>query len=71
MRAYKNQIKNTEKMKERILNALGDDFMSTRTIATKIGYGDRMLHTQLYLNILEEEGKIVKQRGLFPKWTAC
>ena len=67
----KNWMLNTEKMKVRILKALGDDFLTTKQIAKRIGYTDKIFLTRLYLRELAYEGKIVKQNGYFPKWTAC
>ena len=67
----KNRIEHTEKMKVRILTVLGDDFLTTKAIATKIGYGDKIILTRIYLKQLENDGKIVHQFGHFPKWTAC
>jgi hypothetical protein len=67
----KNICEQTEKMKARILKVLGDEFMTTKTIARKIAYRDRIDLTRTYLKILEDEGKIVHQLGRFPKWTAC
>jgi len=67
----KNRIENAEKMKARILKVLGDDFLKTKAIAIKIGYGDRPILIRRYLQELEQEGKVVHQLGYFPKWTAC
>ena len=71
MKRQKNEIGMTEKMKARILKVLGDEFMTTKTIAKKIGYADKIECTRRYLYLLEDLGFIVKQSGRFPKWTAC
>jgi hypothetical protein len=71
MKKIKNQSLNTEKMKARILKVLGDEFMTTATIAKKIAYGDKITLTRTYLSVMWNEGLVVRQRGKFPKWTAC